>query len=153
MYELTVVNVNMQGTSTSGESSGTGEAQCHRLSPSIQETLKGQERPIQIQCSTHHATCLTLLMDSQVSHKGNDQNTSYYRHIIVLCMPSISAWRWIIRITPSHPFLIFICILIFLCRWEGFGGARRFWLSSSELRNGYTEKGEALCPGTIHPVY
>lgn len=43
VYELTMVNINLQGTATSGESSGTGEAQCHRLSPIIQETLKGEK--------------------------------------------------------------------------------------------------------------
>ncbi|KAM8766433.1 endonuclease/exonuclease/phosphatase family domain-containing protein 1 isoform 1-T1 [Acanthopagrus schlegelii] len=43
VYELTMVNVNLQGTATTGESSGTGEAQCHRLSPIIQETLKGEK--------------------------------------------------------------------------------------------------------------
>lgn len=45
LNELTVVNVHMQAAASSGESNGknhTDEAKCHRLSPSIQETLKGQ---------------------------------------------------------------------------------------------------------------
>ncbi|KAG8005006.1 Endonuclease/exonuclease/phosphatase family domain-containing protein 1 [Nibea albiflora] len=46
-YELTVVNVHLQATAVSGESNGknhnTDEAKCHRLSPKIQETLKGEK--------------------------------------------------------------------------------------------------------------
>uniref|UniRef100_A0A3Q3H047 Endonuclease/exonuclease/phosphatase family domain-containing protein 1 n=1 Tax=Labrus bergylta TaxID=56723 RepID=A0A3Q3H047_9LABR len=45
-YDLSVVNVHMQAAAPSGESNGknhnTDEAKCQRLSPSIQETLKGQ---------------------------------------------------------------------------------------------------------------
>ncbi|XP_022613040.1 endonuclease/exonuclease/phosphatase family domain-containing protein 1 isoform X1 [Seriola dumerili] len=46
-YELTVVNVHMQAAAAPGESNGknhnTEEVKCQHLSPSIQETLKGEK--------------------------------------------------------------------------------------------------------------
>jgi len=44
--ELTVVNIHIQATAPAGESSckkhNSDDAKCWRLSPTIQETLKGQ---------------------------------------------------------------------------------------------------------------
>lgn len=60
---------------------------------------------------------------------------------------SVSAWRWIMRISS------YFLSTLSLCRWEGVGGAGRFWLPCSELRAGHPEKGEALCSDTVLPVH
>ncbi|XP_018550950.1 LOW QUALITY PROTEIN: endonuclease/exonuclease/phosphatase family domain-containing protein 1 [Lates calcarifer] len=51
-YELTVVNVHMQGAASPGESNGknhnTDEVKCQCLSPSIHETLKGEKELVML---------------------------------------------------------------------------------------------------------
>lgn len=86
----------MQATASTGESNGknhnTDEVKCQRLSPSIQETLKGQSVSLEPRSAipdfTPHDTAGGF---TQFAQKESDQNLSDLRQIIMSCASSSSA--------------------------------------------------------------